>query len=465
MIDVIIIGGGPAGSTTASFIARSGYSVLLLEKDTFPREHVGESLLPFCYPIFKELGVLDEMEKLFVRKPTVRFLSSDGQTATNWCFNHVIADDSHLSFQVDRKYFDTVLLRNAALLGTEVRQQTRVTEVDFNANPELVNVTAVGPDGIPVTYTARFLIDASGRSSFLSTRNRWRHPNPGLERTALWNHWTGVRQFKGGLQDGSSLIIYLGGEKRGWIWVFPLGENHLTVGVVLDSFYLRDKKREVQNGDPDWQTRVYLEELFESPFVKDLLEGAHLESQPFVEGDYSYYSEKKFGDRFAMVGDSGQFIDPIFSSGVFLSMKTASLVGTRLREMLATNNMDHSQLADIYDTVNGAYGLVKSLIEMYYNPHAVTFAEVGLATGTKEHEDAMAAGHYFLAGDFFENNAKYKSFFDLLADPRYFEMYRHKVIKKYHTDEDTCHLEPGTTIFPEETHRQQVFAEMKKFTG
>ena len=450
MSDVIVIGGGPAGSTTAALLARSGHSVQVFEKEKFPREHVGESLLPFCYWILEDLGVLPELEKLFVRKPSVRFMSGDASTATNWCFNHVIDNDSYLSFQVDRKYFDTVLLRNAARLGAVVHEQTRVTAVDFETDLEKVFVTVEGPDGQRETYTARFLIDASGRSSFIANRNRWRVPNPNLQRTAIWTHWFDVAEMKGGLEIGSSLIIYLGGDKRGWIWAFPLGDGHLTVGVVLENSYLRDRKREVSAaGDRDWRVTVFEEELFESPFIKDLLKGARMMDEPFIEGDYSYKSDYKYGSRFAMVGDSGQFIDPIFSSGVFLSMKTATLVSARLERMLTSGNMDHSQLDDVYEMVDGAYNLVKSLIEMYYNPHSITFAEVGEAGDQQEHEAAMAAGHYFLTGDFFENNAKYKPFLELLANPRDFSRFKETIIDKYDKREEKCELDDGTVVFPE----------------
>jgi hypothetical protein len=262
------------------------------------------------------------------------------------------------------------------------------------------------------------------------------------------------------LEDGASLIVYLGGEKRGWIWAFPLGPGHLTVGVVLENAYLREKKREVsEKNGRDWRTAVFEEELYESPFIKDLLAGARMMAEPYVEGDYSYKSDQKFGDRFAMVGDSGQFIDPIFSSGVYLSMKSASLVGPRLHAMLTDGDLDHNRLGEVYETIDGAYGLVKSLIEMYYNPHAVTFAEVGLATDQRGHEDAMAAGHYFLAGDFFENSARYRSFLDLLDKPKMFDRYRQMVIEKYHTTESSCDLPEDTTIFPDEADLQAIFGE------
>ncbi|HUF39880.1 MAG TPA: NAD(P)/FAD-dependent oxidoreductase [Anaerolineales bacterium] len=449
MDDVLIIGGGPAGSTTAALLAKQGHSVRLFEKEKFPREHVGESLLPFCYPILKELGVFSELEKHFVRKPAVRFLSSDGSTATNWCFNHVIHDESYLSFQVDRKYFDTILLRNAARLGANVREQSRVTTVDFDTDPERVIVTVQDEAGQEETYSGRFLIDASGRSSFIANRNRWRVPDPNLQRTALWTHCFDIAEMKGGLEYGASLIVYLGGDKRGWIWAFPLGDKHLTVGVVLENSYLRERKRAIsESGDRDWRIAIFEEELFESPFIKDLLAGARMMDIPYIEGDYSYKSDFKFGSRFAMVGDSGQFIDPIFSSGIYLSMKSATLVSARLHAMLSDGDMDHNRLNDIYETVNGAYSLVKRLIEMYYNPHSITFAEVGRAANQKEHEIAMAAGHYFLSGDFFENQARYQPLLDLLAKPRDFQRFKVAVIDRYDRPHEKCEIDEATVIFP-----------------
>jgi flavin-dependent dehydrogenase len=448
--DVIVIGGGPAGATVSALLARQGYRVRLFEKEKFPRRHVGESLLPFCYDIFSDLGVLEEMAQHFVRKPTVRFLSSDGSVSTNWCFNHVIHDESFLSFQVDRPIFDQILLENARRKGVQVFEETRVTNVKFPSNGKGVIVSVDPPGGQNETCRAKFLIDASGRSSFLATRNRWRRPQTGLERTAIWTHWKGIQKLKGGLEIGASLIIYLGGVKQGWIWVFPLGKGHLTIGVVLESAYLREKKRAAsQQNDKDWKKSIYLEEIYESSFLADLLEeDAWMSDEPVVEGDYSYFSDVKFGDRFALIGDAGQFIDPIFSSGVFLSMKSASLVAAELAMILPDRLHEMDGMAQVYEKINGAYELVHALIKMYYNPENITFAEVGMVARHQGHEDAMAAGHYFLAGDFFENNTKYRSFLNLLGNPRYFDIYRENVIKKYHAEPDNCNLEDTWQIFP-----------------
>jgi hypothetical protein len=455
IVDVVIIGGGPAGSTAASILAKNGLRVVVFEKEKFPREHVGESLLPFCYEILTELGVLDEMKRKFVRKPAVRFATRDGSRATSWCFNHVIEDESFLSFQVDRKQFDTLLLENARELGAEVRERTRVMDVDFETSPGEVRVSTIGPRGGKRLTRARFLIDASGRDTFLASRNRWRTTNPGFERTALWTHWSGVKRMTYGLDQGASLIFYLGGEKRGWIWVFPLSQDRVTVGVVLETQHLREQKRKLsRNGMRGWMNGLYLDELSESTAVSEILAGAEIAMPVMAEGDYSYNSSVKYGLRFALVGDAGRFIDPIFSSGIFLSMKSAWLVSDALRVMFANGDLgENGPLENAYGYINGAYEFVYRLITLFYNPHSVTFADALPLFGEyEEHGDAMAAGHFILSGDFFENHRKYHEFLDLLANPRYFQMLRSSVIRRPSFNSPSCELTPDeqAAIFPAE---------------
>jgi len=451
--DVVVIGGGPAGSTTATRLAQNGYRVTLLEKEKFPRIHVGESLLPFCYPLFQQLGVLDQLEQNFVRKPSVRFMSIDGKDSTIWCFNHIIDDDSHLSFHVDRKRFDHLLLNNARKHGVTVHEETKVREVEFEADG--VKVVSLGPNGKEQVHQARYLVDASGRSTFMASKNRWRKPYTEFERTALWTHWKTSHPLKGGLEEGAAIIVYLGQEKRGWAWIFPLTKDYLTIGVVLDSAYLREQKRSIiTNNGTDWQTSIYMQELHTSDFIKDIIAGAEISTPLQVEGDYSYHSENKFGKGYLLVGDAGHFIDPVFSSGVYLSLKSSFLVAEALHEMFESGDLDNlAPMEKAYEKINGAYGLIYRVVKLFYNPHAVSFAEAGsVLSGNQhqEHEDVLAAAHYVLAGDFFEENGKYHRHFDLLENPKAFNVYRKFVIKRDSFEAQSCNVDPAV-VFPEQT--------------
>jgi flavin-dependent dehydrogenase len=452
--DVAVVGGGPAGSTAASLLARSGLSVLLLEKAAFPREHVGESLLPFCYTLFDELGVRDQMAARFVRKPGVRFVDRAGNASTTWCFSHVIDDESYLSFQVDRSVFDKILLDNARRLGARVLERTRVSEVVLD-DPQRVTLTAVDAERDKSTYTARFLIDASGRDALIGSRMGWRTPRAELDRTALWSHWTGVK-MTGGLEEGNSVIVYIGQEKKGWIWVFPLGPDRITAGVVMQNSHLRAARERYRETGEESITALYREELRESPFVAGLTDGAQQAMATLVAGDYSYEVRNHYGANYAMIGDARGFIDPIFSSGVFLSMKTASLVVDALLARLAEPGDDpagHPALVYAYGLVNGAYGLVHRMIRLFYDPHAASWAELGAdGQAHKAHESAMAAGHYMLAGDFFENHLRYSRFFELLEQSSNFEHYRKFVIERDAFQELSCHT-PWEIAFGGRTER------------
>jgi flavin-dependent dehydrogenase len=452
MADVVIIGGGPAGSTAATFLSQQGHSVVLLEKEKFPREHVGESLLPFCYGIFEQLGVLEQMKSHFVRKPGVRFVSIDGERSTSWCFNHVIHDESFLSFQVTRSLFDQILLDNSRKNGAIVKEETRVQDIDLEGPDGTVVVAAIGPDGAKEQVQARFLIDASGRSSMVATRNGWRKKIEGLDRTAFWTHYRRVNMM-GGLEEGLSMIVYLGGEKKGWIWIFPLDTDRLTVGVVLNNDYIRQQKAMLQEqGATDWAMALFESEIGLSPLATQIVEGAEAIEPLRVEGDYSYLvdGDKKYGKNYVLIGDASSFIDPIFSSGIFLSMNGSRLVSDAIHQQLTMGEeQGRAALQQAYGKINGAYGLVHRLISLFYNPHAVSFAEAGLLGSSEhyQHENAMAAGHFLLAGDFFDRHEQYHEFMDLLQQPSLFETFKFNVIDRDHFQASSCGVAPSD-VFP-----------------
>ena len=440
--EVLVIGGGPAGSTMASFLAKKGHSVTVLERERFPRDHVGESMLPFCYKIFEELGVLDEMKSRFVRKPGVRFIDVDGVTNTAWCFNRHITDASNLSFQVIRSEFDDVLLRHAESLGVKVFEETRVTDTDLGQDRPVV--TARCADGTTRRYTARFVVDASGRDTFLSNRMGTKTAHKELERTALsCTNWKGAI-FKDTLEQGLIQIVYLGGNKQGWIWCIPLGTDRLSVGVVMNTSYFREQRAKIRAGGvDDWRTALYRQEIDAAPFVREVLAEAEMKAPLQVNGDYSYVCHEKWGSNFALVGDSSAFIDPIFSTGVFMAMNS-SRIASKAVDLWLRRGAHEGEIAfkEAYASIDGAYQLIDKLIHLFYTPEAVNFAQ--LATADKafvdfdHYRNAMSVYHFLIAGDFFERPAHYDEFVDTLRNNKTFRRYKRTVLDRPSLNTTTC---------------------------
>jgi flavin-dependent dehydrogenase len=447
--DVVVIGGGPSGSTAAALLARRGHRVALFERARFPRDHVGESLLPYCYEIFEELGVLEAMKQRMVRKPGVRFIDVDGRHHTTWCFGHVIEDESHLSFHVRRDRFDHMLLRNAADHGVEVHEETRVQAVDLDGLDGSVTVEATGPDGEAHRVVARYVLDASGRDTFLANRKGWKRAHDDLDRVAVSTHWTGVR-LEGGLAEGLLQIVYLGGEKKGWIWVIPIGADRVSIGVVVNNAYYKARRRELRDaGSKDWKRDFYAAELASSPFVAEVIATGRSVQPPMINGDYSYLTSTKYGANFALIGDAHTFIDPIFASGIYLSMQSARLVAGAVDQGLRQGSAEgKAALDDAYGHISGAYGLVEKAIRLFYNPTAVNFAQAGSAEELihERHKNAMASMHYLLAGDFFRRHEEYSKVIDLLADPGLFEKYTAFVVDRDEFAGSSCGADPAVVF-------------------
>jgi len=418
--DVIIIGGGPTGSTAASLLAEKGRKVLVLEKEKFPREHIGESLIPASYFTLKRLGVLEELGKISPRKPGVHFVNSDGESESLWCFGNAVKNDSYLSYHVKRSLFDDMLLKNSRKKGAEVREETTVKNVILDKPDGTVEVHAVNKDGEQEILTARFLIDASGLSTFLASKFGLKTAFKDLDRVAVWSHWSDVH-YDIPLSQGAIKIIYLGGtEKKGWVWVIPISKEHLSIGVVINNSYLKkEKEKFTAAGSADWKHDLYMKEIEESPALKRLLTGATMDHKVQINGDYSYYCEKKFGDNYAMVGDAGAFLDPIFSSGIFVGMYSAELVVDALEEKF--NNNNSQPLLDTYEKINGAVGLVERFVKLFYTPEVINFSTVGHPAehlNYKVTESVYSIFHFLLSGDFFSNYKKYSTFIDDLKDQK-----------------------------------------------
>lgn len=463
--DVLVIGGGPAGSTTASFLAKQGHAVTLLERARFPRPHVGESMLPFCYRIFDELGVLEEMKSRFVRKPGVRFIDTDGTGHTAWCFNRHITDESNLSFQVIRAEFDDVLLRHSESVGVTVFEETKVIDVAVAEGDEHSTVTALR-DGKEVRFTARFVVDASGRETFLSNRMGTKTAHKELERTAVHcSYWEGAK-FKDTLEQGLIQIVYLGGEKQGWIWCIPLGNDRVSAGVVVNtSYYRASRKRLLDQGHEDWKLALYLEELQAAPFTRDVLEDATRRAEVRVDGDYSYVCHQKWGTNFALVGDSSAFIDPIFSTGVYMAMSSGKIAAEAIDVRLRKGTEEGERaFADAYRTITGAYELIDKLIRLFYSPDAINFAQLSAAEDAfddfEHYRNAMGVYHFLIAGDFFDRPEYYDDFVETLRDPKFFHRYKKTIIDRPTLNSISCDVPTDVAFHPglaeHETRRAQL---------
>jgi flavin-dependent dehydrogenase len=308
--DVLVIGGGPAGATIGALLAERGRRVVVADKDTHPRFHIGESLLPLNLPLFERLGVLDEVHRIGMVKHCAEFDSREHGKRQAFDFGRAWGCKWPHAYQVRRSELDEVLLRNCARRGAAVYQATRVTAVEFE--DEGVRVSAQGPEG-ERRWRARYLVDASGRDTFLAGRFGIKRRNPKHASAAIYGHFRNARRNAG--RDEGNISIYW--FQHGWFWFIPLKDGTTSVGAVCWPYYLKERKGDV--------TGFFLETIRLSPALAERLAEAELTGPATATGNYSYVSDRMAGHRYIMVGDAFAFVDPVFSSGVYLAMSSAFL--------------------------------------------------------------------------------------------------------------------------------------------
>ena len=306
-VDVLVIGGGPSGTTAAAFLAEQGRSVLLLEKDEHPRFHIGESLLPSNLPILERLGVLGQVEAIGVYKPGADFTVADSHVQP-FPFARALGDTPDHAWQVKRAEFDKILFDNCKRFGVDARQQHHVTAVEPVEGGHRVRFA--NADGDTSEVVARFVIDASGRDGFFARRQGWRKKNPGHASAAVFGHFTNVVRREGALEGNISVYWF----EHGWVWMIPLRDGVMSIGAVCWPEYLRSR---------DVELETFLRKtLALIPDAHARVRDAVAVSPVNATGNYSYRSDRIWGDGFLLVGDAYAFIDPVFSSGVFLAMNS-----------------------------------------------------------------------------------------------------------------------------------------------
>ena len=307
--DAIIIGGGPAGSTMAARLAGKGLDVILFDKDVHPRFHIGESLLPRNLPILEQLGVLAEVEEIAVKKYGADLALPDREDYRKFNFAEANKDHPH-AFQVKRAEFDHLLLNNARAMGAVIYEGTKVTDVCF-ADEDTVAVTTDGLEGSAMQWRARFVVDASGRDTFLAGRMKTKLRDPNHNSAAVFAHFEGVER-RPGEDAGNTSVTWF---ENGWFWTIPLSGNVDSVGVVCDPEFLRTRKGSLDE--------FLVQTIASCPQMQSRMAKARPISETQAAGNFSYKSSTMQGDRFLMIGDAYAFLDPMFSTGVYLAMESA----------------------------------------------------------------------------------------------------------------------------------------------
>lgn len=315
--DVLVIGGGPGGSSAAATLAERGHRVVLLEKARHPRFHIGESLLPANLPLFERLGVAADIRAIGLPKLGAQFHAEAPPRTQRFAFAEGWNKDLPLAYQVRRSEFDAILIARAAALGAEVIEQCRAREVEFT-DAGTVRVHAGDADE-PRTFEARYLVDASGRDTFLANRLGTKQRNRKHASCAMFAHFTGAWRDADCARRGDISLFWF---EHGWIWSIPLADGTTSVGAVVWPDYMRRRRQDLR--------AFFLETLAQCPPLAARLADADLVTEVHATGSFSYHCAQACGEPYLLIGDAYSFIDPVFSSGVLFAMVGGIAAGEAL---------------------------------------------------------------------------------------------------------------------------------------
>ena len=355
--DVVVIGGGPAGSTCSTLIAQQGYSVRLFERERFPRFHIGESLIPDTYWVLKRLNMLEKMKQShFVVKCSVQFVSQWGRLSEPFYFTEHNPHECSETWQVLRSEFDEMMLRNAEEHGVGVSEETRVREVLFEGD-RAVGVRVQYADGSQEIVRSKVVVDASGQSSILGNKFKLLERDAELKKGAVWTYWKGAYRDEG-RNAGATLVIQTKA-KKGWWWYIPLHDDVISVGIVraFDEMFAGNRPHE----------EIYNEEVANCEEIKRRIEGAEQVDRFFATKDYSYRASKPAGEGWVLVGDAYGFLDPLYSSGVLLALKSGQVAADAVCEGLAKGDTSAEQLGNWGPDYNAGMDRMRRLVCAYYD--------------------------------------------------------------------------------------------------
>ncbi len=355
--DVVVIGGGPAGSTVSTLLVQHGYRVRLFERDRFPRFHIGESLIPETYWVFQRLKMLDKMKaSAFVKKYSVQFVNASGKLSAPFHFWDNKPHECSQTWQVIRSEFDTMMLDNAREQGVTVEQPARVLDVIFEKD-QAVGVRVQKEDSTQEEVRARVVVDASGQSMLLANRFKLRHWDPVLNKGAIWTYWEGAHRAPG--RDGGATLVIQTPNKKGWWWYIPQHDHTVSVGVVAPFEYLF-------NGRGSHE-QIYNEEVEACPAVKERISIGKRAAGFFATKDYSYRCTQVSGPGWVLIGDAFGFLDPLYSSGVLLALKSGELAADAIAEGLSKGDVSAAQMGKWGPLFNKGVDRMRRLVCEYYD--------------------------------------------------------------------------------------------------
>jgi len=357
--DVIVMGGGPAGSSIASILAREGRSVILFEKEEFPRHHIGESLMTDTYWTFERMGILEKLKQSpFVRKYSVQFANSAGRESRPFYFFEANHHESAVTWQVTRAEFDKFLLEHAQEQGAVINQGTPVKRVLFDGD-RAVGVEVTLKDGSVQRFDSKVIVDATGQQAILSNKFGWRVRDPKLKKAVLYSYFKGASR-EPDLNGGATLVLRTEPGSGGWFWYIPLENDITSIGIVADPDYL-------YKGRGKDFARILEEEIEKCESCRRRVAGATRVDKVYSILDYSYRSKQCAGDGFILIGDAYGFLDPIYSSGVLLALKMAELAADAIHDAFSNEDFSAARLGQFQSKLDRGIESMRKLVYAFYD--------------------------------------------------------------------------------------------------
>jgi len=356
--DAAVIGGGPGGAALATFLARNGHRCVIFEQSKFPRYHIGESLIPHTHGIFERLGLLPQLRaSAFPVKHSVRFVSHSGKESVPFYFSETIPGERARTWQVERSQFDCMMLDHARANGVEVREQVSIDKVLFE-DGRAVGVQVVSADGSRADVPAKVVVDASGRACVIGRQLGLRSPLPELRKASVWGYFRGGKRLPGIDAGETTMFLIPGG---GWFWYIPLPDDIVSVGLVADPEY-------VFSQSDDMETAFTREVALCAPLA-DRLSAAQRVGPVRGSRHLAYLNRQTCGDGWVMIGDARAFLDPIYSSGLYLGLGSAELAAQCIDDALKNHDVSAARLGRFEPALWKGVDVVRRLIHAFYDPN------------------------------------------------------------------------------------------------